>query len=91
MDSPDTCVSCLKTMGQYISWIDINLVVNDRFIPLLFEFAQSSIPLRADSCLCLRSIVMKGTDPNTKTKLIAQLNLISVVRFDLGVRFGPFL
>jgi exportin-T len=79
VDSPDTCVSCLKTMGQYISWIDINLVVNDRFIPLLFEFAQSSIPLRADSCLCLRSIVMKGTDPNTKTKLIAQLNLISVV------------
>ena len=81
MDSSDTCVSCLKTLGRYISWIDINIVVNDRFIPLLFEFAQSSVPLRADACFCLRSIVIKGTDPDTKTKLVAQLNLISVVRF----------
>jgi exportin-T len=32
--------SCLNVIGLYVSWIDVNLIVNDRFIPLLFQYLE---------------------------------------------------
>ncbi|KAF2300956.1 hypothetical protein GH714_018585 [Hevea brasiliensis] len=34
---PELCSSVLDSMRRYISWIDIGLIVNDVFLPLLFE------------------------------------------------------
>ena len=35
---PRLVKSCLATLARYISWIDISLVVNDRFLPAFWSF-----------------------------------------------------
>ena len=60
---------CLQVIGAYISWIDISLVVNDRFVPLLLRFLTAPL-LRESACDCLYEIIMKGMEPPAKVKLI---------------------
>ncbi len=56
--------SCLKTIGLYISWIDINLVVNDEFFPILRPFVNSqNLDLLQGACLLLKGLVSKGMAP----------------------------
>ncbi|XP_062374318.1 exportin-T isoform X1 [Sardina pilchardus] len=66
-----TC-QCLEVVGAYVSWIDLNLIANDRFVNLLLS--QMSVEdLREEACDCLFEIVNKGMDPVDKTKLVELL------------------
>ena len=51
--------STLETIAKYISWIDIRLIVNDRFVALLFRF-MANAEQREHACECFVSIVDKG-------------------------------
>ena len=51
--------SCLETIANYIHWIDIRLIVNERFVSLLFRL-MSSTEQRQHACECFTSIVEKG-------------------------------
>lgn len=62
-------------IGAYISWIDINLVVNDQFFPLLVQ-QLSRTELREDTADCLLFVVNKGMEPVQKMKLIDSLSNI---------------
>ncbi len=66
-----TCQT-LEVIGAYISWIEINLIVNDRFVPF-FKFALGQVDLRESTCSCLEEIINKGMDINAKLKLIDYL------------------
>ncbi|XP_071190416.1 exportin-T isoform X3 [Salvelinus alpinus] len=69
---PEITCQCLEVVGAYVSWIDLNLIANDRFINLLLS--QMSVEdLREEACDCLFEIVNKGMDPTDKTKLIESL------------------
>ncbi len=35
--APDAAAAVLETVQRYVHWIDIGLVANDRFVPLLFN------------------------------------------------------
>lgn len=35
--APDTAAAVLDTVQRYVHWIDIGLVANDKFVPLLFS------------------------------------------------------
>ncbi|XP_064632186.1 exportin-T-like [Lineus longissimus] len=63
-----TCLS-LDVIGAYISWIDINLIANNRFVGVLMQFMTMPL-LRESACDCIHEIVSKGMDPVMKTKLI---------------------
>lgn len=76
---PEICRLCLKSMAQYVSWIDIFLIVNDRLIPILFRLAESSQELQAESVLVFRAIIQKGMPPLAKVSLISDLNLLHSV------------
>lgn len=76
--SPSVCLACLRSIALYVSWIDINLVVNDRLIPVLFQFVKERGPLQAESCKCLRAILQKGMDPSSKATMISNLGLIGL-------------
>ena len=39
-DTPGLINNCLAVIGLYVSWIDVSLVVNERFIPLLFGYLE---------------------------------------------------
>uniref|UniRef100_A0A3Q3IYG4 Exportin-T n=1 Tax=Monopterus albus TaxID=43700 RepID=A0A3Q3IYG4_MONAL len=69
---PELTCQCLEVVGAYVSWIDLNLIANDRFVNLLLS--QMSVEeLREEACDCLFEIVNKGMDPVDKTKLVESL------------------
>ncbi|KAM4678621.1 exportin-T [Discoglossus pictus] len=66
-----TC-QCLEVIGAYVSWIDLTLIANDRFINMLLGHMSVEV-LREEACDCLNEIVNKGMDPVDKTKLVESL------------------
>ena len=69
MTNPELTCKCLDVIGAYVSWIDITLVANDRFVSILLEF-MSNVLLRESACDCISEIINKGMDPQAKLKLI---------------------
>ncbi|CAL9121533.1 exportin-T isoform X1 [Musa acuminata AAA Group] len=68
--------AALDTMRRYVTWIDIALVANDAFVPLLFELilAPDSIEqLRAAAVGCVLAILQKRMDPRQKVALLRSL------------------
>eukprot|EP00039_Didymoeca_costata_P011075 m.152352 g.152352 ORF g.152352 m.152352 type:complete len:972 (-) comp15052_c0_seq1:171-3086(-) len=74
---PELCCKCLQIMKKYVTWVDINLFVNEHVIPLLFGLISSSVQLRADACNCIRGIIEKGMDGQAKSEIINRLELIN--------------
>jgi exportin-T len=66
-----TCQT-LEVIGAYISWIEINLIVNNRFVEF-FSYALGQVDLRETTCACLEEIINKGMDIGAKLKLIDYL------------------
>ena len=60
---------CLQVIGAYVSWIDITLIANDKFVSTLLRFMSNPL-LRESACDCIHEIILKGMDPLAKTKLI---------------------
>uniref|UniRef100_A0A8C0GZC3 Exportin-T n=1 Tax=Chelonoidis abingdonii TaxID=106734 RepID=A0A8C0GZC3_CHEAB len=82
-----TC-QCLEVVGAYVSWIDLSLIANERFINMLLSHMSVEV-LREEACDCLFEIVNKGMDPIDKTKLVESLcqvlqsaGLFSIVQED---------
>lgn len=74
--SPQLAAQVLEMMQKYVAWIDIGLVANDRFVPLLFDFLVSSheyLQLRGAAAECLLAIVSKRMDASSKLALLQQL------------------
>lgn len=77
----ELCTSVLDSMRRYISWIDIGLIVNDAFVPLLFELVlvdALSEQLRGAAAGCLLAVVSKRMDHQTKISLLRSLQISRV-------------
>ena len=61
--------SALEVVGKYISWIDISLIANDKFVPVIIRYMSMPL-LRESACDCIHDIISKGMDPLAKTKLV---------------------
>jgi hypothetical protein len=70
--------SCLRCLAGFISWIDINLIVNNTILPIIYNSFNDNIT-RGSACACLYEIVKKGMDPHIKVKLIVSIGLIQVL------------
>jgi exportin-T len=70
---------CLNVISQYIDWIDIDLIVNDKFCPLFFRFLQSPSQLQANACQCITAIVEKGMETSLKIQLLKSMSLVDVL------------
>ena len=74
----ELCASVLESMRRYVSWIDIGLIANDVFIPLLFDlvlFDGLSEQLRGAAAGCLLAVVSKRMDYQTKLSLLQSLRI----------------
>eukprot|EP01135_Chromosphaera_perkinsii_P006917 Nk52_evm5s628 gene=Nk52_evmTU5s628 len=71
--------ACLAVVSLYIDWIDIDLIVNERFMTLFFQFI-SMREYRENSASCFISIVNKGMESSAKINMIQQLNIIPLLR-----------
>ncbi|XP_038724316.1 exportin-T isoform X1 [Tripterygium wilfordii] len=75
---PELCTSVLDTMSRYISWIDIGLIANDAFIPLLFDLILAdglAEQLQGAAAGCLLAVVSKRMDPQSKLSLLQSLQI----------------
>lgn len=74
----DLCATVLDSIRRYISWIDITLIANDVFMPLLFEFILvEGLPehLRTAAAACVLAVVMKRMDSQAKLTLLKTLQM----------------
>ncbi|KAL7748978.1 pre-tRNA nuclear export protein [Sorochytrium milnesiophthora] len=82
---PDFAVACLQNVGLFISWIDVGLVVNEQYIPIIFRFlspetsTSSTQMLRGAAAECLRDILSKGMRPADKLDMIRMIGLVDVL------------
>jgi len=60
---------CLDVIGAYVSWIDVSLIANERFVEVLLRFMAKPL-LRESACDCVHEIICKGMEPTAKTTLI---------------------
>ncbi|OMO70638.1 Armadillo-like helical, partial [Corchorus capsularis] len=78
---PEICTNVLDCMSRYIAWIDIGLIANDVFIPLLFEFILVdglSEQLRGAAAGCVLAVVSKRMDAQSKLSLLKSLQITRV-------------
>ncbi|KAL5516022.1 hypothetical protein EMCRGX_G001278 [Ephydatia muelleri] len=66
---PFICCLTMDVVGAYVSWIDINLIANDRFVGLLLKYLSVKL-LRENAAACLNNIVSKGMEPLAKNNLV---------------------
>lgn len=59
---------CLDVIGLYVAWIDINLVANDRMVPILIKYLKMPL-LRESACECVTEVVHKGMEPDAKVEI----------------------
>ncbi|XP_049851718.1 exportin-T-like [Schistocerca gregaria] len=72
----DVTIETLTVITSYISWIDIQLIANDRFLPLLLNLSR--VPVYQTKVLnCYRELLAKGMarDPCSKLEIMYVLNL----------------
>uniref|UniRef100_A0A0D9X1E9 Exportin-T n=1 Tax=Leersia perrieri TaxID=77586 RepID=A0A0D9X1E9_9ORYZ len=73
---PAVAAVALDAARRCISWIDVSLVANDVFVPLLFDIALSPAsvaPLAAAAVGCLSAVAAKRMDARAKVALLRSL------------------
>ncbi|ORZ35947.1 armadillo-type protein [Catenaria anguillulae PL171] len=82
-------VQCLKNASLYISWIDVSLIVNDRWLPLILRHLnETEHAARLAALECLSEIVSKGMKPAEKLRLIEYLGVFQLLQ-QFVARFFP--
>jgi exportin-T len=89
--APATAAFILQTVQRYVHWIDIGLVANAAFVPLLFAVLSSPEEgLRGAAADVLTEIVLKRMEPVSKLALIQQLGLVpQCARWHSGLPADP--
>lgn len=83
--------TCLDTLSEYIGWIDLDLVGNQRFVTLFYSLLQNA-NLRSSAAQCLTQMVYKRMPPDKKVALLRHLDIIAVLlRFPLPQGDPDFL
>ncbi|XP_004303696.1 PREDICTED: exportin-T-like [Fragaria vesca subsp. vesca] len=74
----ELCTTVLDAMRRFIAWIDIGLIVNDAFIPLLFDLVLVDglcEQLRGAATGCLTAVASKRMEPQSKLSLLQSLQI----------------
>jgi len=74
---PELAAMVLGAIARYVHWIDIGLVANDKFIPLLLELMESSsLAVRGAATEVVVEVVNKRMEPVAKIQLVQQLKIV---------------
>ncbi|KAG7675140.1 hypothetical protein Ndes2526B_g07998 [Nannochloris sp. 'desiccata'] len=77
--SPDLAAAVLDAAQRYVHWIDISLVANETFVPLLFSVLNSAAEApRAAAAGVLTEIIEKRMESLPKLNLIQSLGVVPV-------------
>jgi len=77
--NPSIVALLLNAVERYIHWIDIGLVANEKFMPLLFDVLNSSVSdAQVSAVSVLTEIVSKRMDAGPKLNLVSGLGLVPI-------------
>ncbi|KAG2638306.1 exportin-T-like [Panicum virgatum] len=93
---PAAAAVALDAARRCISWIDVGLVANDVFVPLLFDIAMSpgsAAPLAAAAVGCLAAVAAKRMDARAKVGLLRSLLVAqqALGSPDSGLKMAPLV
>ncbi|SBT82323.1 exportin-1, putative [Plasmodium ovale] len=71
---------CILTLSKYVSWIDINYVVNDKILTFIYQALNSSTSITESCYSFLTALLRKGMNPVNKIQFIENINIIYVVQ-----------
>lgn len=73
--NPELTCLCLEVIGAYVSWIDIGLIANERFIERMLHHLSVDV-LRESACDCFCEIINKGMVCMEKVELIESVSSV---------------
>ncbi|GAV55450.1 hypothetical protein ZYGR_0AV00810 [Zygosaccharomyces rouxii] len=74
----DLAVLTLSCIGSYISWIDVQLIVNPLYIAVIYGYLDfAGTKIACSECLC--EVISKKMKPLDKLSLLSMLNLTDKV------------
>lgn len=77
--NPSVVALLLNAVERYVHWIDISLVANEKFIPLLFDVLNSTdSEVQVSAISMLTEIVAKRMDAGPKLHLVSGLGLVPI-------------
>lgn len=65
----------------FAAQIDISLVANDQFIPMIIRWFQTDQNLRVPACEVLQALISKGMDRDMRLKLIHEMGLVQLIAY----------
>lgn len=78
-ESPELAAAVLASMERYVSWVDIGLVANERFLSLLQGLMASSVPpLQRAAIDVVTEVLCKRMEAVPKLQLVEQLGVVPV-------------
>ena len=77
-DQDDITKLTLTNIGSFISWIDINLIINENSINLIFNNFKSNTVIAC--CSCISEIISKKMPAENKVSLLEMLNLTEKIK-----------
>eukprot|EP00960_Hanusia_phi_P061273 764794-Hanusia_phi.AAC.4 len=63
---------CLSSISRYIHWIDIGLIMNDKFVPAFYALLENDVFVE-EAAMCLTEMVLKKMEPVQKIHHIHSL------------------
>jgi exportin-T len=87
-DNPHIAEACLDCIQRYIPWIEIELIVNDKFVPILYQAMciddrqavhEQFDKVRLRAADCFFEIVYKGMPSSKKFGIIQSLKLVELM------------
>ncbi|CAO1623604.1 unnamed protein product [Parajaminaea phylloscopi] len=70
----------ISVVGDYVSWIDISLMVNARTVPIFFSLLQHThMIFKKAACEALLEVISKGMKADSKLELLHALNLTPAI------------
>lgn len=83
MQEPTLATLALSALQRFVCWIDIGLVVNERWLQLLFGVLASStanVALRGTAADCVTQVVSKRMEATQKLELVQELGVVQLCR-----------
>lgn len=79
---PEAAADVLDALQRYVNWMDVGLLVNDTWLPLLFDCVQAAAAdaaLRGAAADVLGEVLSKRMEAVQKLQLVQQLPVVGVM------------
>ena len=79
---------CLENIKSWSRWVDMNYLIDQRFLQFFYNVMEHSAKYRDDVCDCLHEILARGMPPGQKINLIEGIKIIKLLINHVGIHYN---